>query len=117
MTAPPLPVSEEEVEAARRESYRHGGSLRGDLHTCSCGATWPDESPRGDGDDLWQDHVQACGLAAAHAVVVPQIERALNGALLSAVTTLRHLDWTDQQNREAACENGRAAFWRAMEEK
>jgi len=29
MPDPRLPVSEEEVEAARRESYRHGGSLRG----------------------------------------------------------------------------------------
>ena len=109
MTGSRLPVSDEEVREARRESYSHGGSVRSDLHTCTCGATWPDESPEGDGDDLWQDHVQACALVAAHAVLVPKIERALEAALDDLIVVEACWDHHDY-------DKAHAAFWRAMGE-
>jgi len=52
-------------------------------------------------------------IMAVHRADAPMLVRALGAALFSAITTPINHEWSDPQNREAARENGRAAFWAA----
>ena len=88
-----LPVSEEEVRAAENAET----AFR-DVYDSSEQAAYS------------TDRIPAM-LRAAHAVLVPRIERALEEALEAADKS------TQYYNIDYEPENVRAAFWRAMEEK